>query len=130
MDLYIDNTTATNLRQLDNRRIFRADGGYPVKSSGGGGIDVVWRNTVLTVAVGSGVTPQDKIDIVSGVWSEAIETGLSAKNLIRLQSAALVGKLSVSGDTVTIRDVNDTTDRIIATTDVAGQRTAITTNVS
>jgi len=36
----------------------------------------------------------------------------------------------VSGDTVTIRDVNDTTDRIVATTDVAGQRTAITTNVS
>jgi hypothetical protein len=47
VDLYIDNTTATNLRQLDNRRIFRADQAYPVKSSGGGGIDVVWRNTVL-----------------------------------------------------------------------------------
>jgi hypothetical protein len=69
VDIYIDNTTATNLRQLDNRRIFRSDQGYPVKSSGGGGIDVVWRNTVLTVAVGSGVTPQDKTDIINGTVS-------------------------------------------------------------
>lgn len=77
----------------------------------------------LTVEASSNLTAND-------VWSEVIETGFSAKDLIRLQAAALAGKLSVSGDTVTIRDVNDTTDRIIATTDVAGQRTAITTNVS
>ena len=78
VDLYIDNTTATNLRQLDNRRIFRADGAYPVKSSGGGGIDVVWRNTVLTVAVGSGVTPQDKTDIISGVWDSVLASHQTA----------------------------------------------------
>ena len=57
VDIYIDNATATNLRQLDNRRIFRADEAYPVKSSGGGGIDVVWRNTVLIAETGtSGLT--------------------------------------------------------------------------
>lgn len=77
----------------------------------------------LTVEASSNLTAND-------VWSEVIETGFSAKDLIRLQAAALAGKLLVSGDTVTIRDVNDTTDRIVATTDVAGQRTAITTNVS
>jgi hypothetical protein len=78
VDLYIDNTTATNLRQLDNRRIFRADQAYPVKSSGGGGIDVVWRNTVLIAATGSGVTPQDKTDIIDGVWNATIASYLSA----------------------------------------------------
>ena len=46
VDLYIDNTTATNIRQLDNARIYRADNAYPVKSSGGGGIDVNWRDQV------------------------------------------------------------------------------------
>ena len=46
VDLYIDNATATNIRQLDNVRIYRADLAYPVKSSGGGGIDVNWRDQV------------------------------------------------------------------------------------
>ena len=78
VDIYIDNTTATNLQQIDNRRIFRVDQAYPVKSSGGGGIDVVWRNTILTVAVGSGVTPQDKTDIISGVWNATLASYQSA----------------------------------------------------
>jgi hypothetical protein len=78
VDLYIDNTTATNLRQLDNRRIFRADQAYPVKSSGGGGIDVVWRNTVLIAVTGSGVTPQDKTDIIDGVWDATLASHLTA----------------------------------------------------
>jgi hypothetical protein len=60
VNVFIDNTTSTNLRQLDNRRIFRADNAYPVKSSGGGGIDVVWRNTILIAEVGtSGLTPEE-----------------------------------------------------------------------
>lgn len=49
LSMFLDNTTTTNIRQLDNRRLFRADGVYPVldPTSGGGGIDVVWRNTIL-----------------------------------------------------------------------------------
>jgi len=60
VDIYLDNTTSTNLRQLDNRRFYRDDGLYPVKSSGGGGIDVVWRNTILLAETGvSGLTPEE-----------------------------------------------------------------------
>ena len=49
VNLFFDNTTSTNIHQTDNRRIFRTDGVYPVVSStaGGGGIDIVWRNTIL-----------------------------------------------------------------------------------
>ncbi|MCH9835263.1 hypothetical protein K0U83_06350 [bacterium] len=49
LSAFIDNTTATAIKQLDNRRIYRADGAYPVKmpTSGGGGVDVVWRNRIL-----------------------------------------------------------------------------------
>ncbi len=49
LSMFLDNTTTTNIRQVDNRRLFRVDGVYPVldPTSGGGGIDVVWRNTIL-----------------------------------------------------------------------------------
>jgi hypothetical protein len=90
VDLYIDNTTATNLRQLDNRRIFRADQAYPVKSSGGGGIDIVWRNTVLIAVTGSGVTPQDKTDIIDGVLSAAQATPIHADTK-KMNGANVIG---------------------------------------
>ena len=80
VDLYLDNITATNLRQLDNRRIFRADEAYPVKSSGGGGIDVVWRNTVLIAITGSGVTPTDKTDIAALVAVDLTVINNGVKN--------------------------------------------------
>jgi opacity protein-like surface antigen len=69
----LDNTTSTNIYQTDNRRIFRVDETYPVRfpTTGGGGLDIVWRNTILTVATGSGVTAQDRIDIASSVWANS-----------------------------------------------------------
>jgi len=49
---------------------------------------------------------------------------------MRLMRAEAAGKLAVVGDTVTFRDAADTKDRITATVDANGQRTAITTDVS
>ena len=51
VDIYLDNTTSTDVWALDNRRFFRADGARPVKNptTGGGGIDVEWREKVLFV---------------------------------------------------------------------------------
>lgn len=66
VNLYIDNITATNIKQLDNRRIYRADGAYPVKSSGGGGMDVVWRNTVLVAdLILAGLATEASLQIVN-----------------------------------------------------------------
>ncbi len=69
VDIKIDNTTATNIKQLDNRRIYRDDEVYPVKvpTTGGGGIDVVWRNTILPVNTGSALTAEehDKLMLTS-----------------------------------------------------------------
>ena len=62
LSLYLDNSTNTNIRQLDNRRFFRSDGAYPVLdlTTGGGGIDVVWRNQILIAETGiSGLTPSE-----------------------------------------------------------------------
>lgn len=51
VSIYLDNTTSTDVWALDNRRFFRADGARPVKNptTGGGGIDVEWREKVLFV---------------------------------------------------------------------------------
>jgi hypothetical protein len=64
--------------------------------------------------------------------SGAIETGLTPRQALRLNSAALAGKLSgAATTTVTIRNaVQDSKDRIVATVDADGNRTAITTDVT
>lgn len=59
--------------------------------------------------------------------SQMVETGLSVRETLRLCAAALAGKVTISGSTVTIRNaVADTEDRIVATTTTEGERTAIT----
>jgi hypothetical protein len=84
VDIYIDNATATNLRQIDNRRIFRADEAYPVKSSGGGGIDVVWRNTILIAETGtSGLTPEESAKLMS--------LNTNAVNVESINAAEVIG---------------------------------------
>ena len=68
LNLYLDNTTSTNLKQLDNRRLYRSDEAYPIKTptTGSGGLDVVWRNTILTVEVGgSGLTSAESAKLLA-----------------------------------------------------------------
>jgi len=137
LSMYLDNTTTTNIYQTDNIRIYRTDEAYPVKNptSGGGGIDVVWRDRVYIAETGvSGLTASEStqlfaastfdpaVDVVEGseTWQESMK-------LVRAEAA---GKVAVSGNTVTFRDAADTKDRIAATVDDQGQRTAITTDVS
>lgn len=61
---------------------------------------------------------------------DAIESGATLREATRLILAATAGKISISGNTVTIRNaVADDTDRIIATTTTEGERTAITYDV-
>jgi hypothetical protein len=63
-------------------------------------------------------------------WSVTLEGTYTAADLVRLMSAALAGKISGAGTpTVTIRDVSDTANRIVATVDANGNRTAVTTSV-
>jgi hypothetical protein len=58
---------------------------------------------------------------------QMVETGLSVRETLRLCAAALAGKVSISGNTVTIRNaVADDADRITSTTTAEGERTSIT----
>ena len=60
-----------------------------------------------------------------------VETGFTQQQANRLVLAALVGKLSGGGTgTVTIRDINDTVNRIVASVESAGNRLSVTTNTA
>lgn len=68
LDMRFDNTTSSNVYQSDNRRIYRDDNAYPVKdpTTGGGGIDLVWKSRVFAVTVGSGsLTPSQEATLNS-----------------------------------------------------------------
>lgn len=63
--------------------------------------------------------------------ASGVETSYTPRQALRLILAALAGKLSgAATTTIAIRDVNDSKDRITATVDSNGNRTAITTDVS
>jgi hypothetical protein len=58
--------------------------------------------------------------------ADGVETGRTVRQSMRLMLATLVGKLSGASTTqVTIRDSNDTKNRVIASVDSHGNRTAV-----
>ena len=62
----------------------------------------------------------------SNPWTEVIEGSYTAAELLRIMAAALAGELSgVGTTTITIKGVDQTTDRIIATVTSEGERTAV-----
>lgn len=63
--------------------------------------------------------------------NQDIETGVSLRESLRLVLSAVAGKLSgAPGTSITIRNVVDDKDRIVATVDASGNRTSITYDVS
>lgn len=71
---------------------------------------------------GGGATP-------ASIWGHAVEGTLSAEQIMRVMAAALAGKVSgAAGTSVTIRAADDSADRITATVDASGNRTAVTLN--
>jgi hypothetical protein len=61
------------------------------------------------------------LDLAAGV-----ETGLTVRQALRLHASALYGKLSGAATaTISIRDTNDTKNRIVATVDADGNRSAV-----
>lgn len=73
----------------------------------------------------------DGSGVVTNNWAvDKVEGSETMQESLRLIRAEAAGKLLVSGDTVTIRDAADAKDRITATVDDNGQRTAVTTDAS
>jgi hypothetical protein len=67
----------------------------------------------------------------SNPWTEVIESGLTAAEVLKLILAVSAGKSSGgSTTTITFRDTGDTKDRVLATVDSNGNRTAVTLDAS
>jgi hypothetical protein len=65
------------------------------------------------------------------VWSEAIDGATTAAESLRLQNAVLAGKASgMATTTAVFRDLADTKDRVTATVDADGNRSAVTLDAS
>jgi hypothetical protein len=70
--------------------------------------------------------------IPPAVWSVVIEGTVTAMQSMRLQNGVLGGKSIVdpNASTTTFRDLGDTKDRIVASEDGAGSRSAVTRNLT
>ena len=68
---------------------------------------------------------------VDAVWDEQVDGTTTARQSVRLANSANGGKVSGAGTTtVVIRDLADTKDRVTATVDSSGNRTAVTRDVT
>jgi len=69
--------------------------------------------------------------VADAVWDEAVDSTITARQSIRLANSALGGKASgLNTTTAVYRDLADTKDRISATVDADGNRTAVTRDLS
>lgn len=91
---------------------------------------VINRSTLTSTMVTSGVAGASASEIatatVAALTSRIVEDGKTMEDLLRIIASALAGKVS-GADTSTIkfRDLADTKDRITATLDGMGNRTAL-----
>jgi hypothetical protein len=68
---------------------------------------------------------------VDAVWDEVVDGTTTARQSVRLQNSALAGKASgLATTTAVYRDLADTKDRLTATVDASGNRTAITRDLT
>jgi hypothetical protein len=83
----------------------------PMKASGTAGDITVLESPVdgLTVISGSGITEQDKTDIIDGVWDEVRLGTYTMEDMVIIIQRMLHNKVSKSGDVITIYEEDENT---------------------
>lgn len=70
-------------------------------------------------------------DAVTSMWATIMEGSHTARDFMRGFAATLLGKASgMSTTTAVFRDIDDTKDRVTATVDSDGNRSAVTTDLT
>jgi hypothetical protein len=89
---------------------------------------VITAASIAPDAIGASELAADAVtEIANAIAAIVIDTGMTLQDAIKLVLAASAGKVSgAAGTTVTIRDTTDTYDRIVATVDSSGNRSAVT----
>lgn len=96
-----------------------------------GGNVVGTVGTVNALAANSVNASALAADAVDEIWDEVMEGTVTARQSMRLANTANGAKLSgAATTTVVIRDVSDTKDRVTATVDADGNRTAVTLDLA
>ena len=96
-------------------------------------IDRANTEDIDDILTDTGTTLPNAISAIDtdSVMDAVVEGTYSLKEVLRIMAGALAGKLSGGGTTtLTFRDLSDTLDRIVATVDSSGNRSAITLDES
>jgi hypothetical protein len=108
--------------------LFTDSGGAPVVATLGA-YNVSVQYTVPVQAQGistSGAAAPSAAQVADAVWQRAIESGLSAEQLLRIMLAPLAGKADgIGSPTERYMAQNGTTPRVTTTFDTAGNRTVV-----
>lgn len=101
----------------------------PVTAMPGSGILGAGSITASTFAAGAIDAAALAADAVDAILDDPLEGATTLRQAIRIMLASLAGKLAGAATaTITIRDINDTVDRITATVDENGNRIDVTVN--
>jgi hypothetical protein len=104
-----------------------ADAGYDPATNKVEGVKLADLTTDITTKTGFSLSAAG----VDGVWDEVILGSYTGRQLMRGIVAALMGKLSgAATTTITIRDLGDSKDVVVATVDADGNRSAVTLDLT
>lgn len=92
-----------------------------------------WRDVAPNVLVSGRVDALAELTAaaIDAIWDEVMESGFTGRQMIRGFAAALLAKASgLDTTTAVFRDIADTKDRITATVDASGNRSAVTLDLT
>jgi hypothetical protein len=125
-------TLAQTIEIINGYSIMFEDGLYSVRLAGSNNnlfdisAGILVQNTVQVIPTNTGGLVVAGNTTPESLWARQVEAGFTAEELMRLMAAALAGKISGAATTeVSIRDVTDTKDRIVATVDADGNRSVV-----
>lgn len=96
-------------------------------------VEAVAAGAITAAAIAAGAIDADALaaDAVDEILDEAVEGTITLREILRVVLSSLAGKSAGGGTgTVTFRDNGDTKNRISATVDANGNRTAVTLDAS
>jgi len=95
---------------------------------------IVGDNLNATISSRASQTSVDDVPTATEIWDHVVEGATTARGMMRVFLSSLAGKLSgasgIAPFTLRFRDRADTKDRIVATTDVDGNRSSVTIDPS
>ena len=111
--------------------LFTPDTLYSVRLTGSNNNIADIQNAILANTT-TQIIPGNSAGLIKGeITDQTVEGALTVQDSLKVILAAVSGKLSGAGTgTVTIRDTQDTLDRIVATTDDSGNRITVTLDLS